>query len=90
MKRILGSSIDEGASSTSETKHDRRTLPKPKLFISAERLEKTAHNLGSILSSSLDECDFFSCATKLDRSWKQDAESHEIVNFLKIFFLKVT
>jgi hypothetical protein len=37
---VLSSSPGEGGSCSSETKHDRRTAPKPKLFASKRRLQK--------------------------------------------------
>jgi hypothetical protein len=37
---ILTSSIGEGDSCDSETKHDSRTVPRPKLFVSVSRLQE--------------------------------------------------
>jgi hypothetical protein len=37
-KSVLSSSPGEGGFCSSETKHDRRTAPRPKLFVSVRRL----------------------------------------------------
>jgi hypothetical protein len=39
-KTVLSSSLGEGGSCRSETEHDRRTAPRPKLFVSARRLQE--------------------------------------------------
>jgi hypothetical protein len=39
-KSVLSSSPGEGGSCSSETKHDRRTAPRPELFVSARRLQE--------------------------------------------------
>jgi hypothetical protein len=39
-KSVLGSSSAEGGFRSSETKHDRRTAPRPKLFATAKRLQE--------------------------------------------------
>jgi hypothetical protein len=57
----------------SETKHNRRPAPRPKLFVSPERLRRPQPRK-SVLSSSFGEGGFFRSATKLDRSWQTDDE----------------
>jgi hypothetical protein len=39
-KKVLSSIPGEGGSCSSETKNDRRTAPRPKLFVSKKRLQK--------------------------------------------------
>jgi hypothetical protein len=39
-KSVLSSSTGEGGSYSSETKHDRRLAPRPKLFVSTRRLQR--------------------------------------------------
>jgi hypothetical protein len=39
-KSVLSSIPGEGGPCSSETKHDRRTAPRPKLFVSKKRLQK--------------------------------------------------
>jgi hypothetical protein len=39
-QNILSSSPGEGGSCSSETKHDRRTAPRPKLFVSTRRIQR--------------------------------------------------
>jgi hypothetical protein len=38
-KNVLSSSPSDGGSCSSETNHDRRTVPRPKLFVSKRRLQ---------------------------------------------------
>jgi hypothetical protein len=43
-KGVLSSSTGEGGSCRLETKHDRRTVPRPKLFVSERRLQEQRSN----------------------------------------------
>jgi hypothetical protein len=53
---------------SSETKHDRTTAPRPKLFVSASRLqEQRPQHRKTVMGSSPDEDDFYSSETKHDR-----------------------
>jgi hypothetical protein len=45
-KSALGSSPGEDGFCSSETKHDRRTVPRPKLFVSVRRLREQRLQLG--------------------------------------------
>jgi hypothetical protein len=58
----------EGGSCSSETKHNRRTAPRPKLFVSERRLQKQRHQTRKIvLGSSPGEDGFYSLETKHDK-----------------------
>jgi hypothetical protein len=55
-KTVPSLSIGKGHFCSSETKHDRRTKPRPKLLVSARRLNRRRlHHRKSILGSSPDE-----------------------------------
>jgi hypothetical protein len=56
----------EGGFCCSETKHDIRTAPRPKLFVSTRRLQDRGHTK-SVLSSSPGEDGFCNSVTKHDR-----------------------
>jgi hypothetical protein len=65
---VFSSIPGEGGSCSSETKHDRRTAPRPKkFFVSKRRLQKKGHNPEKLLDSSPDENVFSSSETKHDR-----------------------
>jgi hypothetical protein len=67
-KSVLSSIPGEGGSCSSETKHDRRTAPRPVLFVSASRLqEERPRHQKTVQSSSPDEDGFCSSETKHDR-----------------------
>jgi hypothetical protein len=52
-KSVLGLSPGEGGFCSTETKHDRRTAPRPKLFVSTKRLqEQRSQPQKSVLGSS--------------------------------------
>jgi hypothetical protein len=66
-KSALSSSTGEGGSGSSETKHDRRMAPKPKLFVSARRLQEQRLWFRKLLGSNPAEDGFCSSETKHDR-----------------------
>jgi hypothetical protein len=64
---VLGSKPHEGGFCTSETKHDRRTSPRPKLLVSTNRLqEQRLQHRETVLGSSPDEGVF--CSSEEQRS----------------------
>jgi hypothetical protein len=67
LRKSMSSILGEGSSCSSETKHDRRTAPRPKLFVSKRRLQKQRpQRRRTILGSSSDKDDFCSSKTKHD------------------------
>jgi hypothetical protein len=67
-RKLLGSSLGEDGFCSSETKHDRRTAPRPKLFESVGVYRNKGRNPEkSALGSSPGEDGFFSSETKHDR-----------------------
>jgi hypothetical protein len=67
-KRFLGSKPGEGGFCILETKHDRRTSPRPKLFVSTWRLqEQQPQPRKTVLCSSPGEDVFCSSETKHDK-----------------------
>jgi hypothetical protein len=67
-KTVLGSSPDEDGFCSSETKHDRRTAPRLKLFASARTLHKQRPQPQETpQGSSTDEDGFNSSGTEYDR-----------------------
>jgi hypothetical protein len=67
-KNVLGFFHDENCSCSSETKHHRRTAPRPKLFVSARRLQKQRpQHRKTVLGSSPNEDGFCSSETKHGR-----------------------
>jgi hypothetical protein len=67
-KSVLGSSSGEDGFCSSEIKHDRRTAPSPRLFVSAMRLQgKRPQPQRIILGTSPGEDCFCSSETKYDR-----------------------
>jgi hypothetical protein len=79
-KFALDQRPDEDEFFSSETRHDTRTGPGPKLFAESSQEKKKVTTSKRFLGSSLREGGFFSSATKRDRSWETDAEHREIVN----------
>jgi hypothetical protein len=66
-KVVMSSSPRKGDACSSETKHNRRMAPRPKMFVSRRRLQR-GHNLKkTILSSSPGEDDFCSSKNKHDK-----------------------
>jgi hypothetical protein len=72
-KYVLSSILDEGGSSDSETKHDRRTAPRSKLFVSKRRLNKRRiQPRKSVLSSIPNEDCFVVRKLSTTEEWSQD------------------
>jgi hypothetical protein len=68
-KSIMSSISGEGSSCSSENKNDRRTAPRPKLFVSERRLQKQRPWLWkAVLGSSPNEDVFSFSETKYDRT----------------------
>jgi hypothetical protein len=67
-RTVLGSSPGEGVFCISETKQDRKTAPRPKMFVSASRLQEHRLQLRkSVLGSSPGEDSFYSSETRHER-----------------------
>jgi hypothetical protein len=72
-KSVLSSSPSEGGSCTSEIKHDRRTAPRPKLFVSKRRLqEQRPQPQKSVLGSSPGENVFVAWKLSTIEEWRLD------------------
>jgi hypothetical protein len=68
-KSVLSSSPGEGGSCSSESKHNRRTAPRPKFFVSKRRLQKQRLQPRKVaLGSCHGEDVFCSSETKHDRT----------------------
>jgi hypothetical protein len=71
-KSVLGSKPDKGGFCILETMHDRKTSPRPKLFVSTRRLKKQRPQpRKTVLGSSPGEGDFCSSETKHERRTAQ-------------------